>query len=44
MLALVFFGIGFIFVVAFALSILTSPALAVEEKSVEDAGSQKLGA
>ena len=44
MLAVVFFGIGFVFVVAFVLSILVSPALAVEEKSVEDAGSQELGA
>jgi Na+-transporting methylmalonyl-CoA/oxaloacetate decarboxylase gamma subunit len=44
MLALLFVGIGFVFVVAFLLSILVSPMLAVEEKSVEDAGTKKLGA
>jgi hypothetical protein len=41
---LLIFGVGFVFVVAFVLSILVSPALAEEEKSVEDAGTKKLGA
>jgi Na+-transporting methylmalonyl-CoA/oxaloacetate decarboxylase gamma subunit len=41
---LLIFGVGFIFIVAFVLSILMSPALAVEEESVEDTGSEKLSA
>ena len=40
---LLIFGIGFVFMVAFVLSILMSPALAVEEESVEDASAKKLG-
>ena len=41
---LLIFGIGFIFIVAFVLSILMSPALAVDEDSVEDTRSEKLSA
>jgi Na+-transporting methylmalonyl-CoA/oxaloacetate decarboxylase gamma subunit len=41
---LLIFGVGFIFLVAFVLSILMSPALAVEKESVEDARSEKLSA
>jgi hypothetical protein len=44
MLATIFFGIGYIFVVSFSLSIFMSPALAEKEDSAEDAGAKKLGA
>jgi hypothetical protein len=40
---LLIFGIGFIFIVAFVVSILMSPALAAEEDSAEDARAKKLG-
>ena len=41
---LLIFGIGFVFMVAFVLSVLVSPALSEEEKSAEDASAEKLGA
>ena len=41
---LLIFGIGFIFIVAFALSILMSPALAADEDSAKDASAEKLSA
>ncbi len=43
MVGMLFFGVGFVFVIAMVLSLLASPSLAPREESAEDAGSKEPG-